>query len=68
MSERPAMYLHLVPDVPELKNIKKDKVKRRAFKTLDANFNPIDCIRLPPSKPLTEERRKYLMDKIWPIQ
>ena len=66
MSKLPT--LHVVPDVPELKNIKKDKVKRRALKTLDKNFNPIDCIRLPESKPLSEEERRRLTDKLLPIQ
>lgn len=64
MNKRP--ILHVVPDVPELKKIKVDKVKRRAFKTLDKNFNPIDCIALPPSKPLSEEERRRLTDKLWP--
>lgn len=66
MSKRPT--LHVVPGVPELKNIKVDKVKRRAFKTLDKNFNPIDCIRLPESKPLSQEERRRLTDKLWPVQ
>lgn len=64
MSKRPT--LHVISDVPELKNIKKDKKTRRAFKTLDANFNPIDCIALPPSKPMSEKEREEFIEKYWP--
>ena len=64
MSKQPT--LHLVPDDLELKNIKVDKVKRRAFTTLDANFNPIDCIGLAPSKPLSKAEREWYEDKYLP--
>lgn len=64
MSQRP--ILHVITDVPELKNIKDDKVKRRAFKKLDCNFNSIDCISLGPAKILSKEEREWFEDKYLP--
>lgn len=60
--------LHVVPDVPELKNIKKDKVKRRGFKKLDEHMNIIPCTYIydHPAKVLTPEERRWYENKYLP--
>jgi len=68
MSERPAMYLHLVPDVPELKNIKVDKKKRRGYKKLDERMNIMPCTFIydHPARVLSKGEREWYEDKYLP--